>query len=67
MRDFAFPPQHEPTPPRHGGIRSHRLPRRAWQAGVSTLACLLALTGCVSLAPHYTRPVLPVPDSYSSD
>lgn len=67
MRDFAFPPEHEPTPPCHGGNRSHRLARRAWRAGVSTLACLLALTGCVSLAPHYTRPDLPVPDSYPSD
>lgn len=33
MRDFAFPPQHDPMPPRHGGIGSHRLARRAWRAG----------------------------------
>lgn len=67
MCDFAFPPQHDPMPPRHGGIGSHRLVRRAWRTGVSTLACLLALTGCVSLAPHYTRPDMPVPDSYLRD
>lgn len=49
-----------------GGMSSHassdRPGRRLRSVAVSSLA--FALTGCLSLAPHYSRPSMPVPERY---
>lgn len=71
MRHPAAFMHHEHAHRPRGGTVSHGVGdfvgRRANSRGVHSLvlaAFALALTGCMSLAPHYSRPAMPVPERY---